>query len=417
MNARRRAWEVLQSIDQGRRWARSPRGDRDDAFVQTLVSGVLRWRLTIDHIIRELSGRELRRIDPPALQLLRLGIYQIHWMRTADHAAVNESVELAKRVAPRASSFVNAILRRATREDLEALIPRGEDLDSASIQLSHPPWLLQRWQETFGAARARRIAAANQELSYPDILIDGSRISVGEVRARLDAAGVPSHPSSRVDGMVRVEGSTASLADLIASGAVWPMDEGSAIVALLVGRAGSVLDLAAAPGGKSIAMAQRNEHVVAHDVAIDRLAPLRGRPRVHVVAGDGRRPAFRTRFDAVLLDAPCSASGIVRKHPEIKWRLSEEIIARSAELQRSLIRSAAELTGERLVYATCSLERDENDAVVRSLIDSSDQWEIEDARESLPPGLHDNVSRGVLRLTSERGTDGFTAFVIRRRKS
>lgn len=421
MNPRRRAFEILEAIEQGRRWDPPLPGDRDEGFVRTLIHGVARWNLTLDHLISRISGRDIANIDEPILRILRLAIYQLHWMRVPDHAAVNESVELAKRVAPRGQSFVNAILRKATRMDLAALIPAGEDLVSISIRTSHPRWLLEKWQETFGKQRMERIALANQEPSHPDVLVDTRTVSIETVRERLANDGVSSEVSDLVPEMLRVHGSTSSLSELIEDGRVWPMDEGSAIVAMIAGENREILDFASAPGGKTLAMLRRGNRVVSHDASFGRLLPLmrvRRRSddvRIRIVVGDGTRPPFAMRFSTVLLDAPCSASGIIRKHPEIKWRLSKTSIDRAADLQKALLASALELAGESLVYATCSLEREENDAVIQSVVSSRDTFELGDLRDSLPSHLHQFVSRGILRLTPDTGTDGFTAFLLRRR--
>lgn len=418
---RRRAYEILQAIEEGKRWTLPGAGDRDEAFVRTIVQGVIRWRLTIDHLITRLSGRELAKIDQPVLTILRIGIYQLHWMRVPDHAAVNESVELSKRQAPRGSNFVNAILRKATRTGLESLIPSGSDLSSLAIRTSHPEWLLDRWTRTFGRERAGAIAAADQLPSYPDLLVDTKSISLDMVQDRLASLDIATEVSKLVPGMLRVQGSTSSLADLIERGHVWPMDEGSAVVALIAGEDQEVLDLAAAPGGKSLALIRRGNRVVSNDVSIERLRPLsRLREstqdsRIRPIVSEGERLPFRRSFPVVLLDAPCSASGIIRKHPEIKWRLSQEIVDRAASLQRTLLGNALDLASERVVYATCSLEREENDKVVQAVLASRDDFELGDVRETLPSHLHDLVSRGVLRLTPEAGTDGFTAFVLVRR--
>ncbi len=418
---RQRAYEILQAIEEGRRWSLPGAGDRDEAFVRTVVQGVIRWRLTLDHLIIRLSGRDLEKIDQPVQTILRIGLYQLHWMRVPDHAAVNESVEMSKRQAPRGRNFVNAVLRKATRTDLATLLPEGDDLSSLSVRLSHPQWLLERWSRTFGSERAAAIASADQEPSYPDVLIDSAAISVEEVRERLQVMEISSEPSQLVPGMLRVHGSTSSLADLIDTGAVWPMDEGSAIVAMMAGEDSEVLDLASAPGGKSLVMMRRGNRVVSNDVSVERLGPLvrlgrrTGNDAIRPIVSDGTQPPFRDRFPVVLLDAPCSASGIIRKHPEIKWRLSQNVIEKSAVLQRKLLASALDLSSRHVIYATCSLEREENDQVVQSVVASRADFELGDARSVLAPHLHDHVSRGVLRLTPDSGTDGFTAFLLVRR--
>jgi 16S rRNA (cytosine967-C5)-methyltransferase len=166
-----------------------------------------------------------------------------------------------------------------------------------------------------------------------------------------------------------------------------------------------VLDLAAAPGGKAIYMRHRGAEVVANDVSIGRIRPLvsRGMP---VVVSDGRKPPFAGRFEVVLLDAPCSATGTIRKSPEIKWRLREGDLTAFASLQRELLESAMTVAEQTVIYSTCSLEPEENDAVVAG-------YERRDITPLVPEGARAWVSEGVLRLTPESGADGFTAFALR----
>ena len=183
------------------------------------------------------------------------------------------------------------------------------------------------------------------------------------------------------------------------------MDEGSAVIAAIARAAGrDVLDLAAAPGGKTIYMKHHGARVVSNDVSITRLLPLVGRGAALVVS-DGRKPPFARKFEVVLLDAPCSATGTIRKNPEIKWRLREEDLAAFAVLQRELLASAMTLAGRYVVYSTCSLEPEENDAIVAD-------YERIDITPFVPEGARRWVEDGVLRLTPESGADGFTAFVL-----
>ncbi|HWW63057.1 MAG TPA: RsmB/NOP family class I SAM-dependent RNA methyltransferase, partial [Thermoanaerobaculia bacterium] len=165
-----------------------------------------------------------------------------------------------------------------------------------------------------------------------------------------------------------------------------------------------ILDLAAAPGGKTMYMTSRGARVVSNDISITRLRPLRHR---RIVVSDARHAPFRRQFDVVLLDAPCSATGTIRKNPELKWRLREIQLAHFASLQRELLTSALALAREAVVYSTCSLEPEENDAVVAG-------FALDDAAKYVPPGAARWVENGVLRLTPESGADGFTAFVVRK---
>ncbi len=171
-----------------------------------------------------------------------------------------------------------------------------------------------------------------------------------------------------------------------------------------------ILDLAAAPGGKSLVMTARGARVVSNDVSPSRLRPLMGQSR-RIVVSDGRRAAFRGRFQTVLVDAPCSATGTIRKNPEIKWRMREEDIGRFVPLQKELLAAALELAEETVVYSTCSLEPEENDGVITAV---GKPFERVDAAQFVNANVARWVEGGVLHLTPESGTDGFTAFVLKR---
>ncbi|MDQ6801284.1 MAG: hypothetical protein M3041_10645 [Acidobacteriota bacterium] len=378
MTERERAFHLLRRIERESAYASLVLHD-ETGFVRTLVLGVLRWRSRLDHAIKTLAERPLSKLDPIVVDILRLGIYQLMFMDVAPYAAVSETVDLAGRHATRARGFVNAILRRASQTDLKSL---AGDL---ATRTAHPQWLLDRWIRMFGEARAAAIAEANQELSYPDVF------------ASTPPEGA--EPSRLVAGMFKLAGSSANVEG-------YALDEGSGVIAdLAAATSHDVLDLAAAPGGKTIVMSARGADVISNDVSIARLRPLVTRSR-KIVVSDGRRPPFRKRFETVLLDAPCSATGTIRKNPEIKWRLREGDLPKFASLQSELLVAAKELATQYVVYSTCSLEPEENDAIVAG-----------SARGDVKDFVNGEVARwvenGVLRLTPESGTDGFTAFVLR----
>ena len=374
MTDRRRALELLRRIEREQAYA-APLLQNDSGFVRTLVLGVLRWRSRLDFVIQSLARRE---IEAQVLDVLRLGAYQLLFMDIAQYAAVAESVELAPR---RARGFVNAILRRIAKGEA----PEPTDL---ATRTAHPLWLIDRWTRAYGAERAARIAEADQELSYPDVLTDSPPPGAT--------------PSRLVPGMWKLTGSSAEVEG-------YALDEGSGVVAGIAAAAGhDILDLAAAPGGKTMVMRARGADVVSNDVSISRLRRLRGK----VVVSDGLRPAFARKFQTVLLDAPCSATGTIRKNPELKWRLRESDLASFAALQRDLLASALDLAAESVVYSTCSLEPEENDSVVAEVLRTRTDWRVG------PMIVNDEVAKwvegDVLRLTPESGADGFTAFVLRR---
>ena len=378
MNERERAFNLLQRIERESAYASILLQD-ETGFVRTLVLGVLRWRSRLDHAIETLAARRLTKLDPNVVDILRIGIYQLMFMDVAPYAAVSETVDLAGRYASRARGFVNAILRSATQRDLHAL---AKDL---ATRTAHPQWLLDRWTRKFGAERAAKIAVADQDLSYPDVF----------------AANPPpgAEPSKLVPGMYKLSGSSAQIEG-------YALDEGSGVIADIAAATGrDILDLAAAPGGKTIVMTARGANVVSNDVSIARIRPLIGRSK-KLVASDGRQPPFRKRFETVLLDAPCSATGIIRKNPEIKWRLRESDFLKFASLQRELLTSAIKYASKYVTYSTCSLEPEENDEIVAG-------YERADISEFVNPEVAKWVDNGVLRLTPESGADGFTAFVLR----
>lgn len=382
MNERERALQLLRRIERESLYA-SIALIGESGFVRTLVLGVLRWRAWLDYAIETLAARRIKKLDPIVVEILRLGIYQLRFMDVAPHAAVSETVDLAGRHAKRARGFVNAILRRASQS-----MPEPADL---ATRLSHPQWLLDRWTRFFGAERAIRIAEANQQLSYPDALVLRGDPPEGAT------------PSSLVDRIVKLTGSTADLD----RDRFYPMDEGSAVIAAIAGAAGrEVLDLAAAPGSKTLYMMTSGVAVTSNDISLTRLRPLMGR-HSRIVVSDGRQPAFRHTFQTVLLDAPCSATGTIRKNPELKWRLRESDLAGFAALQKQLLSNALDLARETCVYSTCSLEREENDEIVAHLV-------RDDIARYAPAGVRRWIEDGVLRLTPESGADGFTAFVLRR---
>ena len=378
MTERERAFQLLQRIERENAYAAILLQD-ETGFVRTLVLGVLRWRSRLDHAIKTLSGRSLSRLDPNVLDILRIGIYQLMFMDVAPYAAVSESVDLAGRYAKRARGFVNAILRRASQTDLKALA-----MDVAT-RTAHPQWLIDRWTRIYGAKRAAAIAEADQELSYPDVF------------APTPPEGA--EKSKLVSGMYKLTGSSANVEG-------WALDEGSGVIADLAAATSSdILDLAAAPGGKTIVMSARGARVVSNDISIARIRPLIGRSR-RIVVSDGRQPTFNKRFETVLLDAPCSATGTIRKNPEIKWRLREADLPKFVALQQELLAAAIKYASKYVIYSTCSLEPEENDEIVAG-------YERVDVAKFVNAEVARWVEDGVLRLTPESGADGFTAFVLR----
>jgi 16S rRNA (cytosine967-C5)-methyltransferase len=352
---------------------------RERGLLHELVLGTLRRRGWLDHVLERLADRPLRRTPAVLRDVLRLGAYQLLFLRVPDHAAVSESVALARAVAPRGAAFVNAVLRRLQREGPPPEPPaEARPLEWLTSAGSLPRWLAARWLERLG--RDEALARARSLLEAPPVFL---RLNprAGDAREQLEAAGVELRPAA-VPGAW--EAASGRLAELAARGVVHVQDAGSQMVARLAAAPGLVLDACAAPGGKSLLLADLlgpSATVVAADASPRRLHTLValrarwGAARLHVIAADAGRPPFARPFDAVLLDAPCSGLGTLARRPDVRWRVREADLARHAERQRRLLEALLPLVrpGGRLVYATCSVEDEENLGVVAPFLDAHPQ--------------------------------------------
>jgi 16S rRNA (cytosine967-C5)-methyltransferase len=330
---------------------------RDAGLASEIVLGSLRFQSQLDFLIERLSGRATGRLDLEVRIALRMGIYQLrHLDRVPAHAAVSESVELVKRSRRRwAASLVNAVLRKVDREAVE--------WPDRAVELSHPGWMLGRWERQYGMETAERIARAN--LLTPETYVRGPGGGSGDPLQAWTPAphGLDSLEATEVPGCY-----------LVTAGRVEGMriqDIGSqCIVPLLELEAGQTfLDLCAAPGNKTAQALESGVRAIACDIHLGRLVNMKGLG-AELVALDGARPLpFRSRFDRILVDAPCSGTGTLGRNPEIKWRLQQEDFAFLHCRQVALLENALErlAPGGRLVYSTCSLEREENEDVVAAV--------------------------------------------------
>jgi 16S rRNA (cytosine967-C5)-methyltransferase len=340
--------------------------DRDRALVRALAATVLRRLGSLRHLLAHLLDRGAPADTPRVETALLLGAAQILWLEVPDHAAVDLAVRLCQtdRRSARYAGLVNAVLRRVAREGEQYLA--GMD-SAARATIDTQDWLLARWVKSYGAETARAIALANGREGALDLTVKSD----------------PGHWASTLGGRVLPTGSVRAVVHGpvpqlpgYAEGAWWVQDAAAALPARLLGEVGgrSVADLCAAPGGKTAQLAAAGATVVAVDRAPARLERLRQNLArlgltVETVAADVAQWQA-SPFDAVLLDAPCSSSGTIRRHPDIPWLKREADIAALASLQRRLIAHAATLTrpGGTLVYCTCSLEPEEGVAIVDSLL-------------------------------------------------
>jgi 16S rRNA (cytosine967-C5)-methyltransferase len=377
--ARKVAFEVLLLVEAGGyasdllRTRCEQTDARDARLASQIVFGCLRYKAQLDFLIGHYSGRPPQKFDAEVLISLRMGIFQMRYLdRIPASAAVSQSVELILRSRRHyAAGVVNAVLRKVDRSPVQ--------WPDAPTELSMPQWLLDRWARQYGAATARAIAEAS--LNQPETYI---RIPPGQTLGKVKAE------ATRVRGCFRLTGGDP--------GGFRIQDIGSqAVVPLLDLRPGmTFLDVCAAPGNKTAQALEYGVRTVACDLHLSRLLDMKslGCP---LVALDARRPwPFRSRFDRILLDVPCSGTGTLARNPEIRWRLKPGDLADLHQRQAKLLANAREMLapGGRLVYATCSLEREENEAVIEEVLGSAP-----------PPSLR--------RVPGIDAGDGFFAAVIR----
>jgi 16S rRNA (cytosine967-C5)-methyltransferase len=417
-----------------------PKPDR--ALVRAICLGVLRNLSLLDFNIRAFASK------PPggALRsILRLSAYQILFLDVAPHAAVNLGAELAKRHAGKhQAGFANAVLKKIAAAGLQRA--PGASLRSLAINHSHPEWLVRRWHKRLGDDGLKAALERDNEEAPLYLRVNPARATVAEVGAGLLALGVASAPEPEAPLFLRLEGGgeAALHSDLFANGAFAFQDPAAGLIARLAawGPPESLLDLCSAPGGKAACLLEyaqeharenasaesgaearadrRHALIVCNDLSFRRLRRIRdarerlGHAELRPVVMDPAREALRGRFDCVIVDAPCSNLGVIRRRPEARWRHAPEDFPRLAALQKSLLADAARLAspGGRILYATCSPEDEEAIEVVEAFLAGHPGWRLADAKEFLPGFA---VKRGCLWLhPGETGYDGFFAARLER---
>jgi 16S rRNA (cytosine967-C5)-methyltransferase len=406
---------------------------QDRGLCTELVMGVLRWRSRLDEVLASVSSQKLGKLDAEVLEALRLAAYQIGFLaRIPAHAAVNESVELVKRKKKRsAAPFANAVLRKviAKKAAFEAtLVPGPKTLPDITALYAHPLWMVERWAGRYGLEMAEQICAYDQQVPPTAI-----HVADDLVVPELEASGLKLEPGALLRTARRVASGDVTTTKAFAEGRVSIQDEASQLVAVLVGRGEQLLDCCAAPGGKTAILAERNvrSRVVAADIHEHRTRAMRERLRaksnVEVITGDATSLNLASDFDGVLADVPCSGTGTLARHPEIKWRLTADELKEFHALQVAILRAALQKLkpGGRLVYSTCSLEAEENEDVVREVLRDYTALRLMEAKQELQ-ALHNEgdltlidfaaLADGpyVRTLPGRFVTDGFFAAIIER---
>jgi 16S rRNA (cytosine967-C5)-methyltransferase len=398
---------------------------RDRRFTRELVYGMLRRRSWIDALLDGRVRGGVARLDADTHDLLRLGTYQLLYMRSVPpYAAIGQTVELAKkRQNIAASKLVNAVLRRLDRErDALNVETPGDPIDALALVESHPRWLVARWVARWGEDETRKLLQANN--SEAPLIARPVHAVREQVEAMLEASGITVEDAPLVADSITLASPVSALTELGAfrQGLFHLQDPASTLVTkyAAIADGATVADLCSAPGGKAVELSRRAESVFASDLSFGRLKRVLANVsrmelnNVFSYVADARRPALR-EVDAVLIDAPCTGTGTFRRHPDARWRLKTSDLAVMSALQREILRSAAPVVkvGGVLVYSTCSLETEENDTQIERFLTEHKEWRLDPPPEGAVPNTV--LDAGRLRVLPQRhGTDGAFAARLRR---
>ncbi|WP_301108926.1 16S rRNA (cytosine(967)-C(5))-methyltransferase RsmB [Sporosarcina sp.] len=364
---------------------------KDRALLTELTYGTLQQQMTLDYYLAPFVRGKLQ---PWVRQLLRLSVYQIVYLsKIPEHAVVNEAVKIAnKRGHKGVSSMVNGILRSILREGVPSLDEIEDPITRISIETSHPEWLIKRWIEQYGVEEATAIAVINNLPPVTTARINSTKTNRGEVIGLLKKEGVLASPGNLTEGSIQVESGNLASTEAYKQGLLTVQDESSMLpgLALQAEPGMNVLDMCAAPGGKTTHIAERMKddgEVQAHDLhphklrLIEQNAKRLGLTSIRTHSGDSREllSTYEPQsFDRVLVDAPCSGLGVIRRKPEIKYKKTLQDIENLASIQKDLLQVASQLVkkGGRLVYSTCTIDKTENQEIVEWFLQQQPDFEL-----------------------------------------
>ncbi len=394
-----------------------------------LIQGVLRQLQYLDAIISRFAKHPLRKMKPLMLMTLRVGVYQILFLeRIPDSAAVNETVKVlkAKNQPQWIINFANGVLRNISRKKAELPGPEHAGKNNSAI-LNHPEWLIRRWQGRYGPEQTNEICRNNNKEPFFVLRVNTLRTSQEKLAEMFSAAGIEVHKGSYAPDSLVIESPKGPISDLpgFAAGLFHVQDEAAQLVTLLLGPfdlAGNFLDACAGLGGKTCQLMQLLPHdakLVAVEPSnqrfqrlvknIQRLGMTENITMVHQRLDDMLQNNI-ARFHGILVDAPCSGTGVIRRHPDIRWNRRQEDLQTYQQLQLEILQQAGHLLvpGGVLVYATCSMEQEENQMVIEAFLAGNPNFFLSDAEKYVPDSARKLVSsNGYFTTTPAAGLDGF----------
>jgi 16S rRNA (cytosine967-C5)-methyltransferase len=406
---------------------------RDKRFVFEIVYGVVRRRLTLDYFIDRLLTGKKNKTNAVLRRILQIGLYQLLYLdRVPDHAAVNESVKLAKEDPETRllAGVVNGVLRKVVSDRRAALRLPGESADLSerlSIEYSHPRWMVERWVKNFGLAPAKRLLAFNNE--RPDIFLRRKIRGLSRQQFETEIHSQCEPPTGYLNIYYRLKKNIVpeDIRAIRQGLCTVQMPSSGWVVALMDAKKGDkILDICASPGGKMAMLSEivgESGSVCACDdkwyrikMCVDTVRRMR-LGNVHTLVADGRFQPFAGSFDKVLVDAPCSATGVLHRHPDARWSRKPSDLDALTALQRGLLESAAHLVdpGGTVVYSTCSVEPEENAGIIQPFLNSHPEFVHSGCPESVPQSFIDSM--GFLAITPfSNGIDGMFGARLKRIK-
>ncbi|MGI8801590.1 MAG: 16S rRNA (cytosine(967)-C(5))-methyltransferase RsmB [Solirubrobacteraceae bacterium] len=421
----RRTFEEDAFTDRAFHAAAADLDPRDRSLAMRLAYGAVQHRATLDHLLEAFAERPIAALDPPLLATLRVGLYELLWLESAQHAVVNDWVELAK--SSRGHGLANAVLRRASREGRAALAALGDgDPASAAVAHSMPRWIVELWWEALGAAATRALLRRCNEPAEHSLRANTLVGDAAALAAALPVAtNVPGDPPEAVVALGRFDAHGSAL---WRAGAFMPQSRAAMVAghALDPQPGERVLDLCAAPGAKTTHLAALMEgtgEIVAVERHAGRARSLRRTAErmgvagtVGVVVADADPPPPGPAFDRILLDPPCSGLGTLQSRPDLRWRATPAAVADLAAQQARLLSAAASALapGGTLVYATCTISPAENERQIDSFLDKHAGFAAVDLGQRFPAWAAPSGGPHILALPHVQGSDGFFIAALRR---
>jgi 16S rRNA (cytosine967-C5)-methyltransferase len=395
---------------------------KDRALLTELTYGTLQHKLTLDYYLEPfIKGK----VDIWVRWLLRMSLYQMNYLsKIPPHAAVNEAVEIAKRRGHKGiASLVNGVLRSILREGVRSLDEIEDEVERLAVATSHPQWLVERWVESYGFDQTREMLEENNIPPAQTVRVNVTKASVEQVLTTLEREGVKAVRSEHVPECIYLLSGQAARTGAFRNGLITIQDESSMLPATVLNPQPGmkVLDMCAAPGGKTTHMAEKmnNEgsilatdlHPKKLDLIEENTARL-GLTIVQTAPIDGRQATEYLKaedYDAILVDAPCSGLGVMRRKPDIKYTKREEDLQSLQTIQLNILKNAVQLlkVGGKLVYSTCTVDKAENEGTVKAFLANHPEMESV-ALENLPPQLMTKQQDGMLQVfPQDIGSDGF----------